>query len=771
MKFPGLLIVLFFSCFCFGQMVEIPDANFKAFLVSHYDTSMDGEISEAEAKAVTGTMGCDNLGLSDLTGIAAFTNLVRLGCDGNKLTSLPDLSTLTKLEGLWCSSNKLTVLPDLSALTNLSYLYCHNNQLTVLPDLSALTKLEYLVCSHNRLRSLPSLATFTNLKKLYCESNQLIVLPDLSALTNLTSLYCWSNRIRSLPDLSALTNLKSLDCFDNQLTSLPDPSALTNLLYLQCETNQLTVLPDLSALTNLKSLQCYSNQLTVLPDLSALTNLKTLHCSYNQLTVLPELPTNLESLHCSFNLMTALPDLSALANLWHLDFRSNWLNAGDCPDIQATKALGINSFRFNPQQNISKLNCLSRGVHLTDQGGGFETGILIRNPETGHRRLTLLPYDGDGLELAPASVDLPAEATLRLPWDELFSAEAKSFIISDCDTCMVGVGYRATPDGSTAHVHQTAVTGNEFSFYPGEWDLLFDAAALINTGAEASQITAVMYNENGDPLAEVTLAENLQPGAKQLSLFNELFPNVADTLIKLTSTQPLAAMFLRFSKDSRFLYQNLPLPTWPAPGEERWLAHITREDAGFSTEVLLHNTDFRSRTVTLQPYNREGLALDSFEITLAGNGTRRFAKTEIFSSETSHASISGASRCLVSVGYRSQLPASSTATIHEAAPLGKRFFIYPGEWDLLFDGLALVNTGGEDAVIMLTQIDDDGQIRQSVVLHDGLAPNAKYLGLLEGLISPDPNTIIKVESTQPLAILALRLSKDLRYIYGNNPLP
>ncbi len=215
MKVTGI-VELFFWCLCFGQVVNIPDANFKAFLVTNYDTSHDGEISPVEAEAVTGLMDCGNLGLVDLTGISAFINLERLYCGNNQLTSLPNLSSLTNLERLYCYSNQLTSLPDLSSLTNLEWLYCCYNQLTSLPDLTALTNLEKLSCCLNQLTSLPYLNALTNLETLDCVANQLTSLPDLVALINLRVLYCSNNLLTNLPDLSALTNLTWLYCVSNQ---------------------------------------------------------------------------------------------------------------------------------------------------------------------------------------------------------------------------------------------------------------------------------------------------------------------------------------------------------------------------------------------------------------------------------------------------------------------------------------------------------------------------------------------------------------------------
>ena len=413
-----------------------------------------------------------------------------------------------------------------------------------------------------------------------------------------------------------------------------------------------------------------------------------------------------------------------------------------------------------------------RGAHLTSPSGGFDSEILIFNPTASPQTLTLEPLDGNGSALAPREVVLQAGAVSRQLQQTYFPANAQSFAVSGCDDCIFSVGYRATiEDGSTAQVHQTGDFGSEYYFYPGEWDLLFDGVALINSGTDDAEIQVTQMDYDGDMVAQATLETDLAPGAKHLSLFNSLLVNDPNTIVKLTSSQPLAVMILRISNDKRFLYQNLPLPAQAGSGDERWIAHITSETGGFDTDVFIHNNSGQDRTVTFHPYSADGQAMNAFDVNVSAGETRRFAKTDIFDGETSHAAVSGATECLVSVGYRSRQPGSSTAAIHEAQPLGNSFFIYPGEWDVLYDGLALVNTGNANATITVTQISDNGQPSQAVELISGLAPNAKYLGLLEGQIPENPNSIIRVDSTQPLAILSLRLSKDGRYLYSNNPLP
>ena len=137
----------------FGQNVNIPDANFKAYLVGNtaINTNGDTEILVSEATAFNGLINCSNLNISDLTGIEDFTALISLHCYDNQLTSL-DVSQNTALTHLDCWYNQLTSL-DVSQNTALSMLSFGSNNLTSL-DVSQNISLIQLWCSFNQLTSL-----------------------------------------------------------------------------------------------------------------------------------------------------------------------------------------------------------------------------------------------------------------------------------------------------------------------------------------------------------------------------------------------------------------------------------------------------------------------------------------------------------------------------------------------------------------------------------------------------------------------------------------
>ena len=178
-----------------AQIVNIPDTNFKAYLVgnSEINTNRDNEIQLSEAINFNGTIDCNSLNIFNLTGIESFPNIKKLLCYKNRLTHL-DVSQNKALENLQCDENQLTSL-DLRNNTALKTLMCHINQLTVL-DLSKNLALKDLRCYENQLTKI-----------------------DLSKNLALEILDCSLNPIRDL-DISKNIALKALYCLWNDLISL-----------------------------------------------------------------------------------------------------------------------------------------------------------------------------------------------------------------------------------------------------------------------------------------------------------------------------------------------------------------------------------------------------------------------------------------------------------------------------------------------------------------------------------------------------------------------
>ena len=174
-----------------NQIVNIPDFNFKAYLVGNtkINTNGDEEIQLSEASAFKDTINCYYMNISNLKGIEAFTALTYLNCGTNKLMFHLDMSNNTALTYLDCSGNELTSL-DVSKNTALTTLACRSNHLTSL-DVSKNTALTTLYCSGGYLLGL-DISQNTALTSLDCGWNQIVVL-DISKNTALTYLACYGN--------------------------------------------------------------------------------------------------------------------------------------------------------------------------------------------------------------------------------------------------------------------------------------------------------------------------------------------------------------------------------------------------------------------------------------------------------------------------------------------------------------------------------------------------------------------------------------------------
>lgn len=128
-----LLTFLIATAWCsIHAQINIPDANFKAYLVGDpaINTNSDSEISVAEAQAFSGELLINGLSISDLTGIEAFVNITTLEVYSNILTSL-DVSNNTSLTRLHCANNQITTI-DVSGIPTLNQIHCQNNQLVEL---------------------------------------------------------------------------------------------------------------------------------------------------------------------------------------------------------------------------------------------------------------------------------------------------------------------------------------------------------------------------------------------------------------------------------------------------------------------------------------------------------------------------------------------------------------------------------------------------------------------------------------------------------------
>ena len=175
-----------------AQNINIPDASFKRALLSvGVDTNGDGEISKAEAEAVTNlNIAFKRILSPDLRGIEYFINLTHFNCNTNYQLKNIDLSKNTKLKVLNINQTSITSL-DLSKNVALEELDCDVTLHLTNLNLSKNLALKKLKCSLSSINEF-DLSKNVNLKEFSCYQTKITQL-DLSKNSALTYLRCFYN--------------------------------------------------------------------------------------------------------------------------------------------------------------------------------------------------------------------------------------------------------------------------------------------------------------------------------------------------------------------------------------------------------------------------------------------------------------------------------------------------------------------------------------------------------------------------------------------------
>ncbi|RBP30946.1 putative secreted protein (Por secretion system target) [Oceanihabitans sediminis] len=344
-------LLLFTTCLCLGvfsafaQNVNIPDANFKSYLLADaaINTNNDSEISVAEAQAFSGELLINGLSISDLTGIEEFINITRLDCYNNNLTSI-DVSNNLALTRLHCSDNQIETL-DISANTSITDIQCHNNG--VLYELNIAngnnSNINWMKAYGNSLSCIQIDAGFTPPAEAgiynqgWTKGTSAFYSEDCAAL----------NQIVNIPDAnfkSYLVNNNSINLNGDTEITVAEAQATTELLINGLSISDLT---GIEAFTNLTRLDCYANNLTTI-DVSNNTNLTRLHCADNQITTLDvsDIPT-LEQVHCQNNQLVELN--VANGNNSNFSYMKAYNNASlTCIQVDAGFSPPANSGQYNP---------------------------------------------------------------------------------------------------------------------------------------------------------------------------------------------------------------------------------------------------------------------------------------------------------------------------------------------------------------------------------------------------------------------------------------
>ena len=256
-KFYFSLVTFLFLAVASAQIVNIPDANFKAKLLA---ASPSNNIASSETPSSNGYVSSYNVIDTNGDGeiqVSEATLIKYLDVSSSNIANFEGINNFNFLESLFCSDNHISNV-NVTALANLRVFYCLFSQISSL-NVEGLNNLRFLYCEHNQLTTL-NVNNLTNLFQLNCDYNQLTTI-DLDGLINLYSFNCGYNQLTNI-DFGDLISLRFLYCGNNLLSDL-ELTGLTDLFFLSCYNNQITSL-NLSMFAGLSGLSCQINQLTTL---------------------------------------------------------------------------------------------------------------------------------------------------------------------------------------------------------------------------------------------------------------------------------------------------------------------------------------------------------------------------------------------------------------------------------------------------------------------------------------------------------------------------
>lgn len=243
-----------------AQNVNIPDPNLRAAIVEALEKAPGALITTADMETLT-QLDAEGANITNLTGLAAATNLDRLELQDNAISDLSPLKDLIKLQVLNLDSNIISDLSPLKGLINLTSLNL----------------------SHNAITDFSPLAGFIRLESIHFTENPIADLTPLADLISLRRLHTWGTPIENLSAVTVLPKLRILDICGGELTDISPLAEMTQLKELYLVGNQITDITPLSSLTGLTRLSLRQNQISDVSALATLHNLTWIELNNNNI--------------------------------------------------------------------------------------------------------------------------------------------------------------------------------------------------------------------------------------------------------------------------------------------------------------------------------------------------------------------------------------------------------------------------------------------------------------------------------------------------------
>ena len=243
-----------------AQTVTIPDRNLRAAIVKVLEKAPDALITAADMATLT-RLDAEDANITNLTGLAAATNLDRLELRDNDISDLSPLKDLIKLQVLDLDNNNISNLSPLKGLINLTNLDISHNAITDFSPLAGLIRLESIRFTENPIADLTPLTKLISLRRLHTWGTPIENLSAVTALPKLRILDICGGELTDISPLAEMTQLRELYLVGNQITDITPLSSLTGLTRLSLRQNQISDVSTLATLHNLTWIELDNNNI------------------------------------------------------------------------------------------------------------------------------------------------------------------------------------------------------------------------------------------------------------------------------------------------------------------------------------------------------------------------------------------------------------------------------------------------------------------------------------------------------------------------------
>ena len=244
-------------------------------------------------------------------------------------------------------------------------------------------------------------------------------------------------------------------------------------------------------------------------------------------------------------------------------------------------------------------------------------------------------------------------------------------------------------------------------------------------------------------------------GGASWSIENTGFPNTVTESLALEKPPEGPPLLFAFTHGRGAWRAELQQGTRCNP--QRWITHLTPPGVDFETEIVITNFSQQRVELILKPYLEDGSALFESPVTVEAGESRVFMPNQLFPDQAvSHFGICGSPSAAVTASYRLTTGPAISAQVNENVDIDQEYLFYPGEWDLVFDGIAVVNLGQDASRIEAVLLDDQGREMRRVVLREDLAPNAKHTTVVDFEFQGLRGGAVRIESSQRAMMLVLR---------------